>query len=190
MQVLKERILKDGRCVGDDILKVDSFLNHQIDTSLVDLIGLEFAERFSMSGATKILTIEASGIPVAYAAARAMGNLPLIFAKKSEPSTMTEASYVASIKSFTKGTVSDIRVSKEFISPDDKILLIDDFLAHGEAAAGLLIICRQAGAECVGLGVVIEKRYQGGSARLREMGLRVESLALISSLSGGKIEFV
>jgi xanthine phosphoribosyltransferase len=189
MQVLKERILKDGRCVGDDILKVDSFLNHQIDTSLVDLIGLEFAERFSMSGATKILTIEASGIPVAYAAARAMGNLPLIFAKKGEPSTMVETCYTVSVNSFTKGTVSNIRVSKEFIGPGDKILLIDDFLAHGEAAVGLLSICRQAGAECVGMGVVIEKKYQGGGARLREMGLRVESLALISSLRGGKIEF-
>ncbi len=190
MQVLKERILKDGICIGDGILKVDSFLNHQIDTALVDLLGFEFAGLFSTSGATKVLTIEASGIPVAYATAKAMGGLPLVFAKKSEPNTMIEGCYTAAVKSFTKGTVSNIRVSKEFISSDDKILMIDDFLAYGEAAAGLWAICRQAGAECVGLGAVIEKQYQGGSARLREMGLRVESLALISSLRGGKIEFV
>ena len=189
MQELKDRILKDGKCIGVDILKVDSFLNHQIDVALAAKIGDEFARLFSGSGANKILTIESSGIPLAYAAARAMGDLPLVFAKKTIPSTMTDGFYSADVKSFTKGTVSKVIVNKNYIGPGERVLLIDDFLAHGEAAGGLYEICKKAGAECVGLGAAIEKKYQGGSERLRNKGLRVESLAVITSIKDGKIEF-
>ena len=189
MQELKDRILKDGRCLGTDILKVDSFLNHQIDVGLVDRMGKEFARLFKGLGINKILTMETSGIPIAYAAARAMGDLPLVFAKKTSPSTMVDGVYSAPVKSFTKGTVSNVIVSRRYIGPGDIILLIDDFRAHGEAAGGLYEICRQAGAKCVGLGAVIEKKYQGGAERLREKGLRVKSLAVITSLKDGHIEF-
>ena len=189
MEALKERIKKDGKCLGEDVLKVDSFLNHQIDVALVRAIGEEFARIFAGQGVNKILTIEASGIPIAYATAAAMGNIPLVFAKKTAPSTMTDGFYSAEVKSFTKGTVSHVVVSEKYIGPEDKVLLIDDFLAHGEAAGGLLEICAKAGAECAGLGAVIEKKYQGGAERLRAKGLRVESLAVITSLKDGHIEF-
>jgi len=189
MQALKDRILKDGRCIGDDVLKVDSFLNHQIDVALVADMGKEFARLFEGCGVNKILTIETSGIPIAYSAARAMGDLPLVFAKKTTPSTMVDGVYSAPVKSFTKGTVSNVIVSKRYLSKGDVVLLIDDFLAHGEAASGLYEICRQAGAQCAGLGAVIEKKYQGGAEKLRRQGLRVESLAVIASLKGGRIEF-
>ena len=189
MQLLKDRIIKDGRCIGSEILKVDSFLNHQIDVELIGQIGREFAVLFEGLGINKILTIESSGLPIAYAAAVSMGNLPLVFAKKSTPSTMTEEQYSARVRSFTKNKEYTAVVSKRYLSSGDKVLLIDDFLATGEAAMGLLEICRQAGAECVGLGAVIEKKHQGGSARLREAGLKVESLAVIASLQDGKIIF-
>ena len=188
MQYLKEKILRDGKCIGTDVLKVDSFLNHQIDVQLVAEIGMEFARRFSGLGINKILTIETSGIPMAFATARELGNVPLVFAKKTTPSTMTDGFYSAEVRSFTKGTVSHVIVSKKYLGPEDKVLLIDDFLAHGEAAGGLYEICRQAGAQCLGLGAVIEKKYQGGAEKLRNKGLRVESLAVITSLEDGKIE--
>ena len=189
MQLLKDRILKDGRCLGTDILKVDSFLNHQIDVELVAEMAREFARLFSGLGVNKILTIEASGIPIAYATAHAMGDLPLVFAKKTAPSTMVDGVYSAPVKSFTKGTVSNVIVSEKYLGPNDVVLLIDDFLAHGEAASGLYEICCKAGARCVGLGAAIEKKYQGGADKLREKGLKVESLAVIASLKDGNIEF-
>lgn len=189
MQELIDRILKDGRCIGKDILKVDSFLNHQIDVALISRIGEEFARIFKDSGANKILTIETSGIPIAYATARALGDLPLVFAKKTTPNTMVDGVISADVKSFTKGTVSCVIVSERYLKPEDKVLLIDDFLAHGEAASGLMEICKKAGAECVGLGAVIEKKYQGGSEKLRAKGLRVESLAVITSINDGMISF-
>ena len=189
MEALVQRIIRDGKCLGEDILKVDSFLNHQIDVALVKAIGEEFARIFAGQDISKILTIEASGIPIAFATSEAMGNVPLVFAKKTAPSTMTDGFYTAEVKSFTKGTVSHVVVSKRYLSPKDRVLLIDDFLAHGEAARGLLEICIKAGAECVGLGAVIEKKYQGGAERLRAKGLRVESLAVITSLKDGQIEF-
>ena len=189
MKLLEDRILKDGKAIGDDILKVDSFLNHQIDTKLIDEMGAELAKEFSGLGVNKILTIEASGIPIAYAAARAMGNLPLVFAKKAAPSTMVDGSYVAPVKSFTKGTVSNIRVSTSFISEGDVILIIDDFLASGEASLGLLNIVDQAKAKCVGFGAAIEKEYQGGSKKLRDKGIKVVSLAVITSIHDGYISF-
>ena len=189
MKILEERILKDGVAIGSEIIKVDSFLNHQVDVELTDRIGEEFARLFADSGATKILTVEASGIPAAAATARAMGYLPLVFAKKAAPNTMTDGAYAAPVRSFTKGTLATIRVAKNYLSAEDKILIIDDFLATGEAGIGLLDLVRQAGAKCVGFGSVVEKKWQGGAARLENLGYKVESLAVIASVKDGVIEF-
>lgn len=189
MKALKERIIADGVAIGTEIVKVDSFLNHQIDVALLDEIGQEFAERFEGCGVTKILTVEASGIAVACMAAKHMGNIPVLFAKKTSPSTMTEEFYGAEVKSFTKGTTSVVRVSKKYLNQCDKVLILDDFLAHGEAADGMAELVGQAGAELVGIGAVIEKQFQGGGRKLREKGFRVESLAVIESIRDGKINF-
>lgn len=190
MKALKERIIADGVAIGTEIVKVDSFLNHQIDVALLDQIGQEFAKRFEGCGVTKILTVEASGIAVACMAARHMGNVPVLFAKKTSPSTMTEEFYGAEVKSFTKGTSSVVRVSKKYLNRDDKVLILDDFLAHGEASIGMAELVAQAGAELVGVGAVIEKQFQGGGRRLRERGCRVESLAVIESITDGTIKFI
>ena len=190
MKALKDRIVADGVAIGTEIVKVDSFLNHQIDVALLDEIGQEFAKRFQGWEVTKILTVEASGIAVACMAARHMGNIPVVFAKKTSPSTMVDGFYDAEVKSFTKGTTSLVRVSQKFLGKGDKVLIIDDFLAHGEAALGLIEIVGQAGAELVGIGAVIEKQFQGGGKRLKEKGYRVESLAVIQSIHDGKINFL
>jgi len=190
MKALKERIIADGIGIGTEIVKVDSFLNHQIDVALLDEVGLEFARRFEGCGVSKILTVEASGIAIACMAARHMGNIPVLFAKKAAPSTMTEEFYGAEVKSFTKGTTSVVRVSKKYLNRGDRILILDDFLAHGEAAIGMAELVEQAGAELVGVGAVIEKEFQGGGRRLRERGCRVESLAVIGSIRDGKIYFL
>ncbi len=189
MEALKERIVADGVAIGTEIVKVDSFLNHQIDVVLLDEIGREFAKRFEGCGISKILTVEASGIAVACMAARHFGNIPVVFAKKTSPSTMTEEFYGAEVKSFTKGTSSVVRVSKKFLNPGDRVLILDDFLAHGEAAVGMAELVTQAGADLAGVGAVIEKQFQGGANRLREKGVRVESLAVIESIRDGKINF-
>ena len=187
MQLLIDRIKQDGKGIGTEILKVDSFLNHQVDVALTDEIGKAFAEIFKDCGVTKVLTVEASGIPAALSTARAMGNLPMVFAKKSAPNTMVDGCYAAPIKSFTKGTLSTVRISRDFLSKDDKVLIIDDFLATGEAAIGLLDLLRQAGAKCVGIGAVIEKEWQGGAKRLEDLGYKVESLAIVESINGSDI---
>lgn len=189
MKALKDRIVADGVGVGTEIVKVDSFLNHQIDVELIDEIGQEFAKRFEGCGVSKILTVEASGIAIACMAARHFGNIPVLFAKKTSPNTMTEEFYGAEVKSFTKGTTSVVRVSKKYLSKEDRVLILDDFLAHGEAAAGMAELVAQAGAELVGVGAVIEKQFQGGGMRLREKGYRVESLAVIASIRDGEIVF-
>lgn len=189
MQKLIDRIKKDGKGIGTEILKVDSFLNHQVDIALTDEIGEEFARLFKDSGATKILTVEASGIPAAAATARAMGNLPMVFAKKAAPNTMVDGFYAAPVRSFTKGTLATVRVAKAFLNKDDKVLVIDDFLATGEAAIGLLDLIRQAGAKCVGIGAVVEKEWQGGAKRLEDLGYRVESLAIVTSIHDDDIKF-
>ena len=189
MQLLIDKIKKDGIGIGTEVLKVDSFLNHQVDVNLTVKIGEEFARLFSDSGATKILTVEASGIPAAYATAVAMGNLPLVFAKKAAPNTMIEGAYTAPVRSFTKGTLATVRVAKDFLNAEDKILIIDDFLATGEAAIGLLDLVRQSGAKCVGLGAVVEKEWQGGEKRLEDLGYIVESLAIVQSLHDNDIKF-
>lgn len=190
MDVLKERIIKDGVAIGTEILKVDSFLNHQIDVMLLDEIGREFQRIFADCGVTKILTIEASGIPIACFAAMHFGGIPVVFAKKTAPNTMTEEFFGSEVKSFTKGTVSVARISKKYLSPEDRVLVLDDFLAHGEAAFGLSDLVGQAGAKLVGVGAVIEKQFQGGGKRLRDAGIRVESLAVVKAIKDGCIEFV
>lgn len=189
MKTLKERIVADGVAIGTEIVKVDSFLNHQIDVALLDEIGQEFAKRYDGCGVSKILTVEASGIAVACMAARHFGNIPVLFAKKTAPNTMTDEFYGAEVKSFTKGTTSVVRVSKKYLNQGDSVLILDDFLAHGEAAIGMAELVKQAGAKLVGVGAVIEKQFQGGSRRLREKGCRVESLAVIESIADGTINF-
>ncbi|MBQ4506504.1 MAG: xanthine phosphoribosyltransferase [Firmicutes bacterium] len=189
MKELEERILRDGKGIGTEILKVDSFLNHQLDVGLVRRMGEEFARLFAGSGANKILTVEASGLPIAFAAAAAMGDLPMVFAKKKKPSTMQEKQYVGVVHSFTKNTDSSIVVSKKYLGPEDKLLIIDDFLATGSAGMGLIDIARQAGAEVVGYGAAIEKEFQGGAEKLRAMGIEVHSLAVIKSIRDDNIQF-
>ncbi len=189
MKLLEDRIKKDGTCIGTEIVKVDSFLNHQIDVALVRALGEEFARLFKDESPNKILTIEASGIPIAFAAAQALGDIPVVFAKKSAPSTMIEDAYTADVKSFTKGTVSTVRVAHQYLSKEDRVLIIDDFLASGEAGLGLAMLLEEAGAKCVGFGAAIEKEHQGGHARLEALGIRVESLAVISSIKDGEIVF-
>lgn len=189
MEILKERIIKDGVGIGKDIVKVDSFLNHQLDVALLDEIGKEFRMRFEGEEVTKILTVEASGIGVACMAARYFNNAPVVFAKKTAPNTMIEDSYCAEVKSFTKGTVSVVRVAKKYINKEDKILVVDDFLAHGEAALGLADLVTQAGAQLVGIGAVIEKQFQKGGQKLRNKGYKVESLAVITAIEDGVIHF-
>lgn len=189
MEELKKKILKEGVAIGTQIVKVDSFLNHKLDVRFLDRLGLEFKTRFKDSEINKILTVESSGIGVACMAARYFDYPSVVFAKKAVPSTMTEGFYEAEARSFTKGTVSVFRVAEKFIDEDDKVLIIDDFMAHGEAAMALVNIVRMAGAEVVGVGAVIEKAFQGGSKKLRENGCRVESLAVIEKIEDGVITF-
>ena len=183
MQLLKDRIRKDGKILGTDVLKVDSFLNHQMDVSLFDAMGAEFKRRYANCGVNKILTIEASGIGIACFAGRHFDNCPVVFAKKSKSSNISDDMYCVKIESFTHNRVYDVIVSKEFLHPGDKVLLIDDFLANGKALRGLASIVNQAGAELVGAGIVIEKAFQPGGDNLRSDGVRVESLARIASMS-------
>ena len=191
MEILKKRILKDGLALGTEVLKVDSFLNHQVDVTLFDLIGAEFRTRFDdvADQVDKILTIEASGIAVAAFTAKYFSSVPVVFAKKEQPNTMMEEYYFSEVMSFTKRKLSSIRVDKKFIGEGDRCLIIDDFLAHGQAALGLVRIAQQAGAEVLGAGVVIEKEFQEGGARLREKGVRVESLAVVAKIEDGAIIF-
>lgn len=189
MELLKQRILQDGHATEDDVLKVDSFLNHQMDISLLNEIGKEFRRRFEGVPVTKILTIEASGIGIAAIAAQHFGNVPVVFAKKTKSRNLDGALYTAQVQFFTKGTVYDIQVSQKFIGPDDCVLILDDFLAKGQALQGLLKIVKASGAKLAGCGIVIEKGFQDGGKMLRAQGIRVESLAIISSICSGKVTF-
>ncbi|KAF5061078.1 Xanthine phosphoribosyltransferase [anaerobic digester metagenome] len=189
MELLKRRIINDGTEIGTEIVKVDSFLNHQLDIGLFMALGKEIYRRFGNMGINKILTIEASGIGIAAIAAIYFDLVPVVFAKKAQPSTMNEDFYGAPVKSFTKGTVSIAKVSKQYLSKDDKVLIIDDFLAHGEAAAGLANLVEQAGGTVCGIAAIVEKEFQGGSKKLRELGYYVDSLAVITNIEDGKIYF-
>jgi xanthine phosphoribosyltransferase len=188
MQELRERIVADGEVVGRDILKVDSFLNHQIDPAFIQRIGREIATRFAGEGVTKILTVEASGIAVAAATGLALG-VPVVFAKKKLAVTQQGEIYAAEIFSFTRRESVHITVAAKFLGPGDVVLIVDDFLAHGEALNGLVSIVRQSGARLAGAGIVIEKKFQRGGEKLRAAGLRIESLAVVESMEAGVIKF-
>ncbi len=181
MRLLKERILKDGKLRDGNVLKVDSFLNHQMDIGLFEEIGKEFKRRFCDCPVNKILTIEASGIGIACVAAQSFG-VPVVFAKKSKSKNIDGDVYTSQVESFTHGRVYDIIVSKEFLGKDDNILIIDDFLANGAALLGLKKLVDDSGANLIGAGIVIEKGFQPGGRLLREAGLRIESLAIIDSM--------
>ena len=190
MDKLKKRILEQGIALGSDRINVDGFINHRIDTSFLDEIGEEFARRFSGVKVDKILTVEASGIAIAVSAARYFGFCPVVFAKKARPNTMTEGAYQAPCMSFTKQTMNEITVAKKHLSPGESVLIIDDFLAHGEAAGALASIVEEAGAKVAGIGIVISKDFQGGKKALEDKGYRVETLASVASLEKGAITFV
>ena len=190
MNFLEERIAKDGVVKSGNVLKVDSFLNHQMDIALLDEIGREFRRRFSGRPVTKVLTIEASGIAIAYPVAREFG-VPLVFAKKSKSINIDGEMYVAEVESFTHGNKNQVVVSKKFLSPDDHVLIIDDFLANGCALRGLIYIVEDAGATVEGLGIAIEKGFQIGGSSLRELGYHLESLAIVDAMDEetGRITF-
>lgn len=188
MKELKDRIRRDGIIADGGVLKVDSFLNHQMDMELFAAMGREWVRLFQGEGVNKILTIEASGIGIACIAAREFG-VPVVFAKKSRTKNIAGDVYQTQVHSFTHGNVSTVMVSKRFLLPTDRLLLIDDFLANGAALEGLVDLAEQAGAEVVGAGIAIEKAFQPGGERIRARGVRVESLARIQSMAPGRIEF-
>ncbi|KFI01273.1 xanthine phosphoribosyltransferase [Bacillus spizizenii] len=189
MEALKRKIGEEGVVLSDQVLKVDSFLNHQIDPLLMHKIGDEFAARFANDGITKIVTIESSGIAPAVMTGLKLG-VPVVFARKHKSLTLTDNLLTASVYSFTKQTESQIAVSGTHLSDQDHVLIIDDFLANGQAAHGLVSIVKQAGASIAGFGIVIEKSFQPGRDELMNSGYRVESLARIKSLEEGKVSFV
>ena len=188
MEQLKNKIILEGKVLSDSVLKVDAFLNHQIDPELMQAIGKEFASRFADSEITKIVTIESSGIAPAMMAGLYLG-VPVIFARKRKSLTLTDHLYTSSVHSFTKNETNDISVSRDFIHANDTVMILDDFLANGQAVHGLLDIIGQAGAKLAGVGIVIEKGFQPGGAEIRKQGIRVESLAIIQSLENGKVTF-
>jgi xanthine phosphoribosyltransferase len=182
MNFLEERIVKDGLVKPGNVLKVDTFLNHQMDVALLDEIGREFHRRFADVKITKILTIEASGIAIAYAVARCFG-VPMVFAKKSKTVNIDGDVFVAEVESFTHKNKNNVIVSKKFLSPADHVLVIDDFLANGCALQGLISITESAGATVEGLGIVIEKGFQYGGRAIRNLGYRLESLAIVEGMN-------
>ncbi len=183
MQLLEQRIVKDGKVKSGNVLKVDSFLNHQIDVVLLNEIGKEFFRLFGDCGVTKILTIEASGIAIASITAQYF-NVPVLFAKKNKTKNISGDVYTAKVESFTHGITYDIIVSKDFLNENDRVLIIDDFLANGKALIGLIGLVEAAGASIAGAGIAVEKAFQNGGEYIRnEKGIRVESLARIKSMS-------
>lgn len=194
MKLLEERILKDGRVLEGNILKVDSFLNHQVDMELTKQMGQAIYEYFKDKGVNKILTLEVSGIPAAGMTALAFTeetgkSVPMVFAKKIKSKTLSDNVYCSEVYSYTKKTSYSIRVDRSFLSEGDRVLIIDDFLAKGQALSGLLDICKQAGAEPVGIGILIEKVFQEGGKKYRDAGYDIYSLAKISKLKEGEIIF-
>ena len=190
MKILKERIMKDGFIKPGYILKVDSFLNHQMDVELMEQIGQEFYRRFQHQSITKVLTIEASGIAVAYPVARAFG-VPMVYAKKTKSVNIDGDLYIAEVESYTKKENNRVIVSKKFLTPEDRVLIVDDFLANGCALQGLISIVESAEATVAGLGIVIEKGFQEGGHRMRNLGYQLESLAIIERMDAatGSIVF-
>lgn len=189
MDLLKKKILEEGQVYAGNILKVDCFLNHQIDCGFLAEVGKEFHRLYKDEGVNKILTIEASGIAIGAMVAQEFG-CPLVFAKKNKTKNIAGDVYTAPVESFTHGTTYNIMVSKKFLNPGDKVLIVDDFLAIGNALKGLISLVKESGAELVGCGTVIEKGYQHGGDKLRAEGVRVESLAIIESMDADKGEIV
>lgn len=187
MQLLKEAILRDGVGIGTEIVKVDSFLNHRIDVALSTEMGKAFYEAFKDDGVELILTVEASGIAAAITAAQAFGNIPVVFAKKGDHRNVGNDVYTADVYSFTHQKMNTIRVSRKYLPAGSRVLIIDDFLANGEAVEGLRSIVQQAGCELVGAGICVEKGFQPGGKKLREGGLKVVSLAIVDAIDDGKI---
>ena len=188
MQALVDRILKDGKNLGGGILKVDSFINHQVDPELMDACGKEFARRFARLGATRVLTAEISGIAPALMAARHL-RLPVVYARKTKPITMPDAVYLTVAPSHTKGVAVELIVSPEYLSPGERVLIIDDFLASGATILGLVRLTQAAGAQIVGIGALIEKSFEGGRQALSYLKIPIESLVVIRNMNNGKIEF-
>ena len=188
MREMEEKILTEGRILPGGILKVGSFLNQQIDTGFLRDMGREIARLYAESGVTKILTIEASGIAIAAAAAMELG-VPMLFAKKHKTSNVDGTVYSTVVHSFTHGMDYTVVVSRDYLLPSDTVLLVDDFLANGAALQGLVELCRQAGATVAGAAIAIEKAFQGGGDKLRQSGVRVESLAVIEAMDGGAVTF-
>ena len=189
MRELEEKIREYGTVLPGNVLKVDAFLNHQVDPQLMLHVGQEFAKLFADEGVTKIWTVESSGIAPAVMTGLAM-NVPVIFARKHKSLTLNQNMYVADVYSYTKKTTNRISISKKYVSPDDKVLMIDDFLANGQAVEGMLEIADQAGVGVAGAGIVIEKSFQPGAKELRDRGIRLESLARIKTLKDNQIEFM
>lgn len=188
MKLLEDRILKDGQVFPGNILKVDSFLNHQIDVELLNKMGEEILRLYKDCGVNKILTIEASGIGIACIAAQFF-NCPVLFAKKTKTKNIANSVYKTQVRSFTHGTEYDVIVSKDFIGENDKVLIVDDFLAEGNALLGLIDLCRQAGAEVAGCAIAIEKGFQQGRERVEKKGIRVESLAVVEAMTDNQVRF-
>ncbi len=188
MKLLEDRILKDGVVRDGGVLKVDCFLNHQMDTALFEAMAREWKRLYEGENITKILTIEASGIGIACFVGREFG-CPVLFAKKSQTKNIAGDVYTAKVESFTHGKIYDVIVSRQFLTAEDRILIIDDFLANGAALNGLLAICEEAGAAVVGAGIAVEKAFQPGGEMIRSRGVRVESLARIQSMKNGTIIF-
>ena len=188
MQALKDRILKQGKNLGGGILKVDSFINHQVDPELMDACGAEFARRFAKVGATRVLTAEISGIAPALMAARHL-RLPVVYARKTKPITMPDSVYLTIAPSHTKGVAVELIVSPEYLSHGERVLIIDDFLASGATILGLVRLARAAGAQVVGIGALIEKSFEGGRQALSLLKIPVESLVVIKKMENGDIEF-
>lgn len=189
MRLLEEKILSEGRVLPGNILKVDGFLNQQIDIDLLDAMGREFAALFQGTRVTKILTVEASGIALACITARHLGNVPVIFGKKHKTLNRDESVYSTPIFSFTHHTSYDVTVAKRLLLPGDRVLIIDDFLADGKAVRGMMDLIAQAGARLTGVGIAIEKGFQGGGDKLRAEGVPVHSLAIIDEMNGEEIRF-
>ncbi|MEG0283649.1 MAG: xanthine phosphoribosyltransferase [Erysipelotrichales bacterium] len=189
MELLKKRILEEGEVIEPNILKVDRFLNHQIDVALYVEIGKELANRFKDKKIDKILTVEASGIALACFCSNALNQQPVVYAKKDDSKIISENTYSHPVHSFTKNKTSNIRVDKKFFSEDENILIIDDFLANGQASLGLASIVNQAKANVVGIGIVVEKGFQQGRSLLEKEGYKVESLAIIDHFENGKVIF-
>ncbi|ALS28511.1 xanthine phosphoribosyltransferase [Paenibacillus cisolokensis] len=188
METLKKRILQEASVISSDVLRLDALLNHQVDPVLTTEMGQQFARLYEGEKITKVVTLESSGIPIAFATAQALG-VPLLFARRKKTLIADPESYCERVPSFTQGIVTDIMVSKKFLHDGDRVLFIDDIIANGDAARGLIKIIKRSGAELAGIGVVIEKTFQSGARTLREQGIRVDSLVKIASLDNGTITF-